>query len=342
MTQKKQLSPLGDIHQLTDIMLMVTPSLFGLNPETLVDNKFQSESITESEVTIRGKALNEFQAMIDQLRGEGIEIIVCPTNQDAPVATPDAVFPNNWISFHPGKIVLYPMKTPSRRAERQLARVQARIKQLGVNLAETVIDLTPLEDRNQYVEGTGSLVLDRRHGVGFASLSERTTPKALDIFTKETGYQIVRFHAQDKDGYPIYHTNIMMGVGKEFTVVGFEAIRDASEKKTVKDTLSDLGKEIIPISLEQLHHFCGNILQVKNKKGKEKIIMSQAAYDAFSDEQRKTLSRHGTLIVVPIPTIESIGGGSTRCMLAEVFESQAMLPAGYARHMMGVGRKQSY
>lgn len=309
---------LQDGTQLTDTILMISPSSFALNPETLLDNKFQPTSISEDEAQVRDTAMAEFAGMVQQLRDEGIEVIVCPTRQDG-VVTPDAVFPNNWISFHENGVILYPMKAPNRRAERQLDTVKLVLSEAGKVLDEHVLDLSELENDGHYLEGTGSLVIDRPAKVAFANISERTNTQALNVFSQKTGYETVLFTSNDRDGNPIYHTNVVMSIGEGFTVICLAAIKDTDERQVVASKLQALGKEIIDITLDQLHNFCGNILQVKSKTGEQKIVMSQTAYDAFTPEQREALARHGSLVPVSIPTIERIGGGSARCMMAEVF-----------------------
>jgi len=309
----------GKVSQLTDLLLMIVPSMFGLNPETNTDNVFQPKSITENEEEITAAAMAEFDQMVQQLRSENIQIVVCPSREDSGIITPDAVFPNNWVSFHSDQIVIYPMKAPNRRAERQLGNVQKALKNSGFLTEGTTLDLSSLENKGQILEGTGSLVLERNQKVGFASLSERTTSSALKEFSQQAGYEIVSFNSVDRNGVPIYHTNVVMSIGEGFAVICADAIQDKNEKQTVLQRLRQLGKEIIEISHDQLHDFCGNILQVKSTDGLTKIIMSKTAYDAFTKEQRGKLSQHGKLLVVTIPTIERIGGGSARCMLAEVF-----------------------
>lgn len=305
--------------QLTDLLVMITPSMFGLNPETIIDNKFQPKSVAESEAEIRTLAMSEFAEMVEKLRAEHIQVVVCPTREDSAVITPDAVFPNNWISFHPNQIILYPMKAPNRRAERQLGKVKSVLSDSGFSISNSVLDLTENENRGQILEGTGSLVLDRTQSVGFASLSERTQAPAIEIFERETGYDVVNFHSVDRNGAPVYHTNVVMSVGERFAVLCADAIQDETERKAVLQKLQNLRKEVIVISLDQMHNFCGNILQVHDTNNQTKIIMSETAYNAFTPEQRNQLSDHGKLIVVSIPTIEKVGGGSARCMLAEVF-----------------------
>lgn len=319
LTKMKENS--GREQQLTSVLLMIAPSMFGLNKQTM-DNKFQHtfQDLTEQQITQR--AIQEFDSMVEVLTQAGIEVVVTPTRTDATEKMPDAVFPNNWISFHPDRIILYPMLAINRREERQLENVKQEItRQTGKQIHAKVEDLSYLEKSGLYLEGTGSLILDRVAHVGFAAISQRTHLEALDIFSAKTGYKIITFHSHDANGHAIYHTNVVMSVGEKFAVVCFDAISDETEKAIIRQQLTALGKDIFSISMEQMTNFCGNILQVKNTAGLPKIIMSQTAYDAFTTEQKLGLEHHGALLPVKIPTIEKVGGGSARCMLAEVFES---------------------
>lgn len=309
--------------QLTDTILMILPTFFGLNEETLADNLFMKPEINKSETEIRDKAMQEFNNMVGELRKEGLQIIVAPSPKNA--TTPDAVFPNNWISFHPSHIVLYPMKAPTRRRERQLPEIIKTLKEAGIETNQPLLDLASLETKGAFLEGTGSLVLDRTHHVAFASLSQRTTLEGLNTFIKKMGYEAVIFHAIDVNHQEIYHTNVVMSVGEKFSVVCLDAISNPSERKLVKEKLESLGKELVIISLNQMQKFCGNILQVASNQG-PKIVMSQTAFDAFTSDQRKILQKHGKLIKFKIPQIETTGGGSVRCMMAEVFPKRQGVP----------------
>lgn len=300
--------------QTTNILMMVVPIFFAFNFETAEDNEFQILEPNKSQEEIRDKAILEFNRMVDRLRNEGLKVIVVDSQKD----TPDAVFPNNWISFHGDKVVLYPMKNNNRRKERQYKNVLKALAQAGIKKQPELIDLTYLEDQNQIVEGTGSLILDRVNKVAFALLSQRTNKEAVEKFAKQMGYEAIIFSGSDKHGKEIYHTNVIMSVGEQFAVVCYEAIKDEKEQAMVKRKLAELGKEVIDITLEQVENFCGNILQVNSKKG-PKIIMSQTAYNAFSTKQIDILVKHGHIVPVDIQQIETTGGGSARCMLAEVF-----------------------
>lgn len=308
--------------QLTDTVLMISPDSFGFNDQTASTNAFQNNLPADSKDNPRSRAFSEFHDSVDLLRRNGIRVMVCPSKTD--VNTPDAVFPNNWISFHNEakgiNAVLYPMLAPNRRAERQLYAVE---QTLGIKIdPSTVLDLTHHETSGRFLEGTGSLIFDRKRKVVFAHESARTSFRVLDDFCNQTNYQPIKFHAQDKGGKPIYHTNVVMSIGEGFSVVCLEAIQDRRERSAVKNALSELELEIINITLDQLHAFCGNILEVKSVSRRNKIAMSITAFDAFTEDQRKKLMSYGDIIPFNIPTIETIGGGSARCMLAEVFHEE--------------------
>lgn len=304
-------------NQLTDTILMITPTLFGFNEETTDDNVFMKREPSKSEKQIRNTAMKEFDAMVDRLEKEGIHVIVCPSPENA--YTPDAVFPNNWISFHPSHIVLYPMKAPTRRMERQWEQVKKVLKQeINYPMDQEIVDLTSLEEKGSFLEGTGSLVFDRLHHVAFASLSQRTNLEGLNTFIEKMGYQPVIFHAVDRNSKEVYHTNVVMSVGEHFAVVCFEAIPNKMERDQVRKKLESLGKEIVVIALDPMHAFCGNILQLVSNQG-PKIVMSETALHAFTPTQREILEKHGKLVAVDISQIETTGGGSARCMMAEIF-----------------------
>lgn len=302
--------------QTTDTVVMISPDKFGFNPQTAETNVFQHEP-TQSEQELQLHASSEFTAMVDQLRGEGIRVAVLPSVTNA--VTPDAVFPNNWFSHHEDNtLVIYPMLAPNRRAERQVDALKGALKQVDI-IDTTLLDLSGLENDGHILEGTGSLVLDRANKVAFAMESPRTTKEAFDEWTKSMDYQGILFHAYDEKSFPVYHTNVVMSIGEQFAVACVDAITDPEEKRDFTATLTQLGKQIIPITQEQMNHFCGNILQVRSETGESKIVMSDTAFNAFSQEQQHQLTQFGKIVAVHIPTIETVGGGSARCMLAEVF-----------------------
>jgi hypothetical protein len=303
---------------LTDTVVMVAPEQFGFNPETAQTNTFQSGPVGERDtpVRLREAACSEFQRMVEILRSHQIRVLLLRGRED--VVTPDAVFPNNWFSHHREDIlVLYPMLAPSRRAERLPDRLLALLRSLSCS--PQVIDLSPREQEGLFLEGTGSLVLDRVHKVAFAMESPRTSRRVLDEWCRRMGYTACFFRGYDQLSRPVYHTNVFMNVGDGFAVACPQAIADCAERATFESTLRDLGKELVPISPAQLHAFCGNILHLRSRDGRRKIVLSQTALRAFTPKQLSQLERYGELVAIAVPTIERIGGGSVRCMLAEVF-----------------------
>lgn len=303
--------------QTTDTVIMVSPDHFGFNPETAGSNAFQHAADDNA----RHQAQEEFSGMVKRLEDAGVRVIVLPSRKDVP--TPDAVFPNNWFSLHKqsdGKriLALYPMLAPNRRAERQPELLQERLRDLGMPV-DAVADLTGGERKDQILEGTGSMILDRVRGVTFAALSPRTSPEGLKAFCDALGYTAVTFHSQDKNGDAIYHTNVMMGMGEKFAVVCLESIRDPKERETLVDTLEKLGKKIIPITLDQVYHMCGNIIELRGAGDKPLLLLSKTAYDHFTADQKAELEAFCALLPVDINVIEKTGGGSARCMVGEVF-----------------------
>lgn len=307
------------LNQTTHTVLMISPDHFQYNAQTAETNAFQSE-IHEGSKELRLAALHEFSQMVDQLRNESINVLVLPSRKK--VVTPDAVFPNNWFSIEiinqQRLLILYPMLTENRRAERQ---VDALVKLLSDNAfsIHEKVDLTSYENDNLALEGTGSLVIDHINQIVYAVISPRTNPFVLDEFQKYLGYRTIAFHAHDEHGGAIYHTNVVMSIGKHFAVISTEAITDPAEKMIVMNQLILTNKTVIDISLAQMQQMAGNILELKSIQGDAKIILSKTAYNIFTKEQRELLNQFGKLVVVNIPVIEKIGGGSARCMLAEIF-----------------------
>lgn len=233
------------------------------------------------------------------------------------------MFPNNWFSLHKlgiGRRVLvgYPMLAPNRRAERRLDQLQHKLAADGLAVDQVLELSSPFEQQGRFLEGTGSMVLDRVNRISYAALSPRTDTAVLQEFGQKLGYRPVSFHSNDRTGTLVYHTNVMMSVGSRFVVVCADSVRDRGERETLLRELKRTGKEIIEITTEQMGKMCGNILELRSPKG-PLIVMSQTAYDHFTQEQKKRLQSFGRLLPVQIPTIEAIGGGSARCMLGEVF-----------------------
>lgn len=303
------------IKGITDTLLMMRPKSFGPNPETLVDNAFQSDSPAEQAAQIAADAILEFDEMVKELRRNDIAVIVIEDNEE-PV-TPDAIFPNNWFSTHEnGSIVTYPMKAPSRQAERredvidQLSESQGYKKRYGFEYHEA---------EEQYLEGTGSMVLDRVNNIVYACLSQRTEIKVLEKFAVLYNCQKIVFHAVDQDDNAIYHTNVLMAMGSDYVVICLDTIKDDVEREEVISSFRKTGKEIIDISLAQMNAFAGNMLQVKSKLGEPFLIMSETAYKSLDIKQIDKILSFNKIISPAIPTIEKYGGGSVRCMMAEIF-----------------------
>ncbi len=293
-------------------ILMIEPTSFGFNNETASNNYFQQNILIEQ---AQEKAFDEFEKFVETLKSNGILVHVIKDTVNP--KTPDSIFPNNWISFHEdGKMVLYPMFAPNRRAERK----ESALDQISTifQLKET-IDLTYFEDKNIFLEGTGSMVLDRMHKIAYACLSDRTDKEVLEVFCLKLGYEHKIFHAVDGDGKPIYHTNVLMCVADRFAVVCLKAIKDYEEQEMLINSLEESGKEIIEISLDQMNHFCGNMLQVSNSAGELFLVMSTQAYENLTADQIQTIEFYNKIIHSPLETIETIGGGSARCMMAEVY-----------------------
>lgn len=301
--------------QTTAHILMVRPANFGFNEETAASNAFQSTDTQLSLEEISQKAIAEFDQFVTTLRSNGIDVIVA---EDSPEPVkPDAIFPNNWVTLHSdGKMILYPMYAPVRRLERQAHIIKMLKKSFQIKM---IIHLEEAEITGQYLEGTGSMILDREDKIVYACLSPRTNTLVLDRFCAHTGFRPVVFHAVDGAGQDIYHTNVMMALGETFVVICLETIKDESELANLKATFEQTGKTIIPITLDQMLHFAGNMLQVRNTSGDTFLVMSEQAYNSLTDDQIAMINQHTQILHSPIYTIEKFGGGSARCMMAEVF-----------------------
>jgi len=301
--------------QITNTILMVRPANFGFNTETARNNAFQTNDTSLKPAETSAQARAEFDAFVEKLRAAGVRIIVVEDT-----ATPlkyDAVFPNNWFSTHAdGTLITYPIYADMRREERRADVVEKLTKEFGYHKH---IKLEDRELEKRYLEGTGSLILDRDNQVVYACRSIRTDEGLLDEFATWMGYEKVIFDAYDSNGLPIYHTNVMMALGTTFCVICLDTIRDAVQRRQVTDKLMATGKDIITITMAQMASFAGNMLQVAGREGATFLVMSQQAYDSLSAEQITQLERHTHLLSSPINTIETYGGGSARCMMAEVF-----------------------
>jgi len=301
--------------QLTDTILMVRPANFGYNPETADNNVFQINDTSLNRAEIQQKAVQEFDDFVAILRGVGIKILVIEDTTE-PLKT-DAIFPNNWISVHEdGLLITYPMFSPNRRLERRKDIVQQLTQQFDI---QNHIQLEKWEADNQYLEGTGSLILDRQNRIAYACISERTHPKLLEEYCEFMGFQKVFFRSVDKDGFPIYHTNVMMTLGDTFVVICWDSIPDEKERAIIQQFFQRTNKTIIPITLEQVYAFAGNMLQVRNKEGSTYVVMSSQAYHSLTAAQWNQLQQHTSILHSDLTIIETYGGGSARCMMAEIF-----------------------
>jgi hypothetical protein len=291
---------------------MIRPVNFGFNEETAGSNAFQNRNAIKNGVN--EKAQQEFDQMVNKLSENGVDVTVVDDTVEP--HKPDSIFPNNWVSFHAdGNIFLYPMQAENRRLERR----EDIIAQLEDRFAvRHVIDLSRFESEDKFLEGTGSMVLDRPNKIAYACISPRTDREVLNLFCEQAGYTAISFDAVDERGKAIYHTNVLMCMGSNFAVICMDSIPNPHEKVAVKESLLSTQKEIIDISFKQMNQFAGNMLEVKNKNGETLIVMSQNAYKALNESQKVTLQQFGKLIYADINTIENIGGGSARCMMAEV------------------------
>lgn len=300
--------------QATSHILMIRPVRFAFNEQTAGSNAFQDPEAARNAISVQEKALTEFDAMVDGLRNLGVDVTVI---EDTPEPhTPDAIFPNNWVSFHAnGTVCLYPMYAVNRRLERREDIIDQLQKKF--NISHT-LDFSSYETAQKFLEGTGSMVLDRINRIAYACLSPRTNPEILKEFADKMDYRVVSFTSTDDKGKQIYHTNVVMSVGDRFAVICTESIADNIERAHVVTTLKESGKDVIEISMEQLKRFAGNMLQVQNKFGENILVMSTQAYRSLMPEQLKTLEKYNQMFYTDLHTIESNGGGSARCMMAEV------------------------
>lgn len=296
---------------------MIEPIAFTYNTQTAVNNYFQQNAAdtTDSQTL----ALAEFTGMVQTLKKHRIRVITIKDTLDP--HTPDSIFPNNWITFHEdGRIALYPMYAENRRTERRNDLIDILQKE-GFPITST-IDYAHNENIEKFLEGTGSMVLDRVNKVAYASLSPRTDVEIFNQFCKDFGYtphSFTSYHTVDTERKIIYHTNVMMSVASQYVVVCLDAMDNFEEKKALEKIIRDTGKELIPITEEQMNQFAGNMLQVENSKGELFMVMSDTAYRSLTPEQLSAMTKYNEIIHIPIPTIETLGGGSVRCMMAEVF-----------------------
>ena len=298
---------------------MIRPVNFGYNAETAVNNAFQVQGEDDE---AQSKALKEFDAFVNLLRLHEVDVTVVEDTIEP--HTPDSIFPNNWVSFHhDGSVLLYPMYAVNRRAERKQHVLDTISEKFSISRK---IDLSGYEKENIFLEGTGSMVLDRDNKIAYACISPRTNEKVLNDFCNQLGYSAILFHATDVNDRDIYHTNVMMCVADKYLVICMDSIRDKEEKTKVIDAIRKTGKEIITITPDQMNHFAGNMLQIENKKEEKLLVMSTQAFDSLTIDQKQKLASFNTIIHSPLTTIETNGGGSARCMMAEVHLPVRSLP----------------
>lgn len=304
---------------LPSTILMIRPAAFDFNEETAVSNSFQSK-LSLSKEELQQKAVQEFDEMVQLLKSHNIDVIVFDDTKEP--TKPDAIFPNNWISTSPSGIIsVFPLYATNRRAEKR----EDILKWLRENfIVNDVQDWSEFEAEGRFLEGTGSMVIDHDNKMIYTSVSERTSIPVLEKFASANGFQAIVFLAADKDGNPVYHTNVMMTLGENFAVLCEQAIDEEWELIAVRQILESTNHAIIPISREQMHAFAGNMLQVKNKKGEKFLLMSQTAYNSLRKEQKQMLEAYSTLLPISIPVIEQTEGGSVRCMMAEIFLERKM------------------
>lgn len=294
---------------------MVRPRHFGYDPETASNNAFQINDVSISPREIEEKARYEFDQFVACLRQAGVQIIVVE-DTDQP-KKPDAVFPNNWFTTHEnGSIITYPLCPSNRRAERRQEIIDLLIEQFNVRKH---IRLEHLERRGLFLEGTGSMIMDRPNQMVYACRSARTDETVLNDFIEITAYESHMFNATDEHNFPIYHTNVMMALGETFVVIALDTVRSPLEREELLSSFDRSKKDVIELTMEQMMAFAGNMLQVRNQQGETFLVMSSQAYDSLRPGQILQISSHTQILHSPIPTIEKYGGGSARCMMAEVF-----------------------
>ena len=301
--------------QLASTVLMIRPVRFESNPDTAASNRFQGKTQLSIEEQ-QGAALREFDGLVTMLREAEINVVVVDDTSEP--HTPDSIFPNNWVSFHAvGSVVLYPMEAENRRVERRLDIIDKLSTEFGFQVGQ-VIDLSPHEASGQFLEGTGSMVLDRINRVAYACQSSRTQLEPLREFSQRMDYGVVTFDAVDRDGIAIYHTNVMMNIGEDLAVICDEAIAREDQRAAVMQSLQKTGREVLSLTFDQMEAFAGNMLELRTGSGERVIAMSQQALDSLTGWQLGRLQHNGGILASAIDTIEVSTGGSVRCMLAEI------------------------
>jgi hypothetical protein len=292
---------------------MIKPVSFTFNTETAGTNAFQRSD--QANASSQNLALAEFNALVQVLKDSSIHVMVVDDTEQP--FTPDSIFPNNWFSTHEdGSMVVYPLYAANRRAERRADIAQMISDDFTMH---DILDLTPAENEGKFLEGTGSMVLDRDLRICYACISPRTDKSLLVEFCNKMGYELIAFHAFDEQKQAIYHTNVVMSVGDNFMVICFDSITNEEEQHIIKQSTS---KEVIEITMEQLNNFAGNMLELINKDGEHILVMSSRAYQSLTAQQITKLEKYARIIHTPLTTIENLGGGSARCMIAEIFLSK--------------------
>jgi len=301
--------------QAANALMMVRPVRFCYNAETAVDNAFQENTSFDLKST-QEKALKEFDAYVETLRSKGVEVAVFEDTVEP--HTPDSIFPNNWISFHEdGTIVLYPMKAKNRRLERRPEIVEGIQEKHSFNIKER-IDISKAEEENVFLEGTGSIVFDYVNKIAYACISQRTDKALLEDISRKIGYKVHAFTSVDENGKEIYHTNVMMCLGERFAMVCAQSIRDDAEREALIKSLTETGHEVVLLTYEQMNSFAGNALEVQNKTGDRHLIISKKGFDSLTEDQKDTIGRYSEIVPIVLETIETNGGGSARCMIADI------------------------
>ncbi len=300
--------------QVASTILMIRPAAFGFNAETAANNVFQSTT-TAPQAQVQKEAVEEFDSFVDTLRKKNIEVIVMQ-DTDKPIK-PDAIFPNNWFcTLQDGTLAVFPMYAANRRNEKRDDMLQTLVEQYKTRDVE---DWSEYEAESLFLEGTGSMIIDHEHKIIYACLSPRTNKNVLERFANAHNYKVMAFASKDESGVDVYHTNVIMHIGETYAVICLESIPDELERIALSQALIATGHEIIPITLKQVHAYAGNMLQVKNNKGEKFTVLSKAAFKALTKEQKDVLKVHTKLLPIDINTIETVGGGSVRCMMAEIF-----------------------
>ena len=301
--------------QLANSVLMIRPVRFVSNPMTAASNRFQGRSSASAE-ELQRTAANEFDGLVSALGESGVNVVVV---DDTPEPhTPDSIFPNNWVSFHAdGRVVLYPMEAENRRTERRGDIIDYLVTECGFQVSD-IVDLSGHEANGRFLEGTGSMVLDRRNRIAYACLSSRTQLDPLRDFAQRMDYEAITFDAVDQDGVPIYHTNVLMNIGDEIAVICADSIPRIEQRDAVTDRLRETGRDVLTLSFEQLEAFAGNMLELRNQAGERVLALSLQTWESLNKEQRNKLLANGKVVTASIANIEAAAGGSVRCMIAEI------------------------